>query len=163
MTAGKPAAPGQPVSDALLLARQIEHLQRMQTHLEHSIARATPIIAAQNFAAPSVDEHEILAAFRARFSEFQEHLGKAMRLLTIVEEASALRFGAVLAYMEKIGVLTDAARFNAMREACNKINHQYEDDIAELQELFSSLLIYAPEMLQCFARLRRFVMLGEAA
>ena len=48
----------------------------------------------------------MLAAFRVRFSEFQEHLGKAMRAIAIEEEVEVERFGSVLAFMENSGCLS---------------------------------------------------------
>ena len=57
-----------------LIARQLGHLQRMREYLAYSTQRV------------SLEQHETLAAFRVRFSEFQEHLGKTMRAVAIEEQ-----------------------------------------------------------------------------
>jgi len=40
----------------------------------------------------SLEQHETLAAFRVRFSEFQEHPGKPMRAIASEEEVEAHLF-----------------------------------------------------------------------
>jgi hypothetical protein len=61
------------------------HLQRMRQYLAHSFHRCRQILPVTNWQAMSMDQHEMLAAFRVRFSEFQEHLGKTMRAVAIEE------------------------------------------------------------------------------
>ena len=91
-----------------LIARQLAHLQRMREYLTYSTQRAQRILPITNWRALSLEQHETIAAFRVRFSEFQEHLGKTMRAVAIGEEVEAERFGSVLAFMEKLGVLESA-------------------------------------------------------
>ena len=69
----------------------------------------------------------ILAAFRVRLSEFQEHLGKTMRAIAIEEEENSEPFGAVLAFMEKLGILDSAEHWKLIRELRNSVNHEYEE------------------------------------
>ena len=78
-----------------LIARQFAHLQRMREYLAYSTQRAQQILPITNWRTLSPEQHETLAAFRVRFSEFQEPLGKAMRAVAIEEEIEAERFGAV--------------------------------------------------------------------
>lgn len=63
-----------------LIARQLAHLQRMREYLAYSTQRAQRVLPITNWRILSAEQHETLAAFRVRFSEYQEHLGKTMRL-----------------------------------------------------------------------------------
>ena len=99
-----------------LIARQLGHPQRMREYLIYSTQRAQRILPITNWRALSLEQHETFAAFRVRFSEFQEHLGKTMRAVAIEEEVEAERFGSVLAFMEKLGVLESAERWKLIRE-----------------------------------------------
>jgi len=107
-----------------LIARQLDHLQRMQTYLAHSFERCKNIFPVTNWQNLSMQQHEMLAAFRVRFSEFQEHLGKTMRAVAIEEEVDVERFGTVLAFMEKLGVLESVEQWKIIREIRNAVNHE---------------------------------------
>lgn len=141
-----------------LIARRLAHLRRMREYLEHSIGRCKAILPVSDWKSLSFEEHEVLAAFRVRFSEFQEHLGKAMRAVASEEEIDTERFGAVLAFMEKIAVLESSERWKIIREIRNAISHEYEEDSARLSEFFNEMLKAAPELfdsqqkLLCFCK-----------
>jgi hypothetical protein len=75
-----------------LLNKQLTHLKQMRHYLEYSAQRVQHILPIKNWQDLSLQQHESLAAFRVRFSEFQEHLGKAMRVLAIKEEVEEVRF-----------------------------------------------------------------------
>jgi uncharacterized protein YutE (UPF0331/DUF86 family) len=139
-----------------LIARQLDHLQKMQDYLEFSYSRANRILPATQWSNLTPDQHETLAAFRVRFSEFQEHLGKTMRAVAIEEEAEAERFGSILAFMEKLGILDSADNWKFMRELRNAINHEYEDDMTKLNEFFAGLLELTPTIINYFQNLKRF-------
>jgi len=64
----------------------------MRDYLAHSFERCSEIFPVTNWLAMSMEQHEMLAAFRVRFSEFQEHLGKTMRAIAIEEEVEVERF-----------------------------------------------------------------------
>lgn len=64
----------------------LDHLARMREYLAYSLSQVEAILQTQAWEALSPDQHESLAAFRVRFSEFQEHLGKTMRSAAIEEE-----------------------------------------------------------------------------
>jgi len=66
------------------------------------------MIPIESWAKLTLANHETPAAFRVRFSEFQEHLGKTMRAVAIEEEQGTEPFTAVLLYMEKLGVIESA-------------------------------------------------------
>lgn len=52
-----------------------------------------------------------------------------MRAVAIEEEVDVDRFGSVLAYMEKLGVLDSAERWKIFRELRNSINHLHEQAV----------------------------------
>ena len=59
-----------------LIANQLTHLQRMREYLTYSFQRVEKISPITNWQTLTQEEHEMLAAYRVRFNEFQEHLGK---------------------------------------------------------------------------------------
>jgi len=139
-----------------LIARQLTHLQRMREYLAHSVQRCEQIIPISNWRTLSLEQHETLAAFRVRFSEFQEHLGKIMRAVAIEEEVEVERFGSVLAFMEKLGVLESVERWKIIRELRNAVNHEYEEDAERLTQFFMEMTIATPELFACHQKLLDF-------
>jgi len=107
-----------------LISRQLHHLGRMERYLRYSYERVQPIVAALNWSLLSPEQHESLAAFRVRFSEFQEYLGKAMRAVAIEEEVEVERFGAALAFMEKMAILDSAEHWKLLCELRNAVKHE---------------------------------------
>jgi hypothetical protein len=139
-----------------LIARQLVHLKRMCEYLEYSAQRVDHILPIKNWQTLSMEQHEVLAAFRVRFSEFQEHLGKTMRAITIEEEIEVERFGSVLAFMEKLAIIETAERWKLIRELRNAVNHEYEEDAERLSQFFAEMLKATPELLATFQRLISF-------
>ena len=136
-----------------LIARQLDHLQRMQTYLAHSFERCKNIFPVTNWQNLSMQQHEMLAAFRVRFSEFQEHLGKTMRAVAIEEEVDVERFGTVLAFMEKLGVLESVEQWKIIREIRNAVNHEYEEDAERLTQFFTEMIKSTPALFECHQKL----------
>ncbi len=126
----------------------------MREYLAYSLSQVEPIVQTQDWAALSPDQHESLAAFRVRFSEFQEHLGKAMRAVAIEEEQDVERFGSVLAFMERLQVIDSADHWKLIRELRNAVNHEYEDDGDRLAEFFELMATEAPVLFGYFGRLQ---------
>ena len=139
-----------------LLAKQLTHLKQMRKYLEYSEQRVHHILPITNWQDLNFEQHETLAAFRVRFSEFQEHLGKTMRAIAIEEEVEAERFGAILAFMEKLGVIETTERWKLIRELRNAINHEYEEDAERLAQFFLETLQATPELFDYFQRLLTF-------
>ena len=139
-----------------LIVRQLNHLQRMSEYLAHSVQRCQQILPVSNWRTLSLEQHETLAAFRIRFSEFQEHLGKTMRAIAIEEEVKVDRFGSVLAFMEKLGVLESAERWKIIRELRNAVNHEYEEDTDQLTQFFMEMVNATPELFDCHHKLLGF-------
>ncbi len=139
-----------------LIARQLGNLQRMCEYLAYSTQRVQRILPINDWRALSLEQHETLAAFRVRFSEFQEHLGKTMRAVAIEEEVEVERFGSVLAFMEKLGVLDSTERWKIVRELRNAVNHEYEEDADRLTQFFTEMVKATPELLEHYQRLLSF-------
>ena len=96
-----------------LILLKLEHLSRMRGYLEYSLSQVEPILLLKDWAGLNPDQHESLAAFRVRFSEFQEHLGKAMRKATVDEEQEVDRYGTVLAFIERLKIQMPPPRDHA--------------------------------------------------
>jgi len=138
-----------------LIGRRLKHLRRMRGYLEYSAERMLRILPnlLQTPDTLTPEEHETMAAFRVRFGEFQEHLGKMMRNIAIEEEIDIERFSSVLAFMEKIGILDSPSRWKEIRELRNGINHEYEDNPVRLAEFFVALVDALPTLLTWHQRL----------
>lgn len=87
----------------------------------YSLEQARQLLPIQDWATLLPDQHESLAAFRVRFSEFQEHMGKTMKAVALEEEKPSEPFTAV--------------------------NQEYEDDPQTLHDFFEAILASAPELL----------------
>lgn len=139
-----------------LIKERLLHLQKMKNYLVYSHQRVTRFLPVIDWKLLEPEQHEALAAFRVRFSEFQEHLGKVMRALAIEEEVDVERFGTVLAFMEKIGVLDSSENWKLMRELRNAVNHEYEENTERLNDFFTALVDATPVLLSYFDRLTQF-------
>lgn len=139
-----------------LILKKLEHIERMASYLEWSLDQVRTFVPIHNWAELTAEQHESLAAFRIRFSEFQEHIGKAMRAVAIEEEEDREPFGAVLAFMEKLGILDSAEHWKLIRELRNAVNHEYEDNPARLAEFFKLLVAETPVLLEYAQRLMAY-------
>lgn len=139
-----------------LIFKKLDHLARMREYLNYSIAQAAALLPITDWQALQPDQHETLAAFRIRFSEYQEHMGKTMKAVAIEEEKPAEPFTAVLLYMEKLGCIASVERWKDIRELRNAVNHEYEDDPATLHEFFDQMIQAAPELLTWHEQLASF-------
>jgi hypothetical protein len=99
-----------------IIQTKLVYLERMEVYLRYSLSQVAKISLSQDWTLLTPDQHESLAAFRVRFSEFQEHIGKTMRAVAVEEEQDVERFGAVLAFMERLKVLDTAEHWKAIRE-----------------------------------------------
>lgn len=122
-----------------LIEKKIKHLRRMRSYLDYSLAQTLLLMPIADWKRLTPANHETLAAFRVRFSEFQEHLGKIMRAIAREEEQSIEPFSFVLLYMEKLGILDAAEQWKLIRELRNAVNHEYEENEQRLSEFFLSL------------------------
>jgi len=90
------------------------------------------------------DESETLAAFRMRFSEYQEHLGKLLRAMAQEEEVEITGFSDVLAFAEKAEILASADDWKKARDVRNLINHEYEENERVLAPLIVEMANCVP-------------------
>ncbi len=140
----------------VLIWKKLDHLARMREYLSYSIAQVTAVLSIQDWQVLQPDQHETLAAFRIRFSEYQEHMGKAMKAVAVEEEKPSEPFTAVLLYMEKLGCIDTVNRWKEIRELRNAVNHEYEDDPAVLHEFFAQMIQATPELLRWHDQLNAF-------
>jgi hypothetical protein len=140
-----------------LILKKTEYLQRMAGYLSWSLDQVQRFIPIASWESLTPEQHESLAAFRVRFSEFQEQLGKTMRAIAIEEEEDTEPFGAVLAFMEKLGILDSTMHWKLIRELRNAINHEYENDPQRLADFFERLTRETPAVLSYAQALREFV------
>ena len=139
-----------------IIQTKLVHLERMQANLRYSVSQVAKILPLQDWTLLTPDQHESLAAFRVRFSEFQEHIGKTMRAVAVEEEQDLERFCAVLAFMERLEVLDTVAHWKAIRELHNAVNHDYADDSIRLAEFFDLLMAEVPVLFGYLSRLKEF-------
>ncbi|QFY88708.1 hypothetical protein D5125_04005 [Magnetovirga frankeli] len=139
-----------------LIEKKLDHLQRMLAYLDYSLEQAQRLIPIDDWESLTPEDHETLAAFRVRFSDFQEHIGKTMRAVAIEEEQKTDPFTAVLLYMEKLGVIESVQAWKEMRELRNAINHEYEENPRWLAEFFSGLLLATPVLIDWHKNLVEF-------
>ncbi len=131
-----------------LIWKKLDHMSRMREYLVYSLEQISKLLPVEDWARLQPDQHESLAAFRVRFSEFQEHMGKTMKAIALEEEKPSEPFTAVLLYMEKLGCLDSVDRWKEIRELRNAVNHEYEDDPQTLHDFFVAMLASAPELLR---------------
>jgi hypothetical protein len=70
-----------------------------------------------------------------------------MRAIAIEEEEIHEPFGAVLAFMEKLGILDSAMHWKLIRELRNATNHEYEENPERLTEFFTQLATETPVLM----------------
>jgi len=128
----------------------------MRDYLRYSIGQVQALLPIADWQALQPDQHETLAAFRIRFSEYQEHMGKTMKAISVEEEKPSEPFTAVLLYMEKLGCIDSVDRWKDIRELRNAVNHEYEDDLSVLHEFFAQMVQASPELLRWHEQLTAF-------
>ncbi|MDT7835857.1 hypothetical protein [Aquabacterium sp. OR-4] len=139
-----------------LIAGKLAQLERMRGYLDYSITQIRALFPVAHWHALKPEQHESLAAFRIRFSEYQEHLGKAMRAVAIEEEIDVDRFGSVLAFMERLQVIDQPEHWKLIRELRNAVNHDYEENTERLNGFFQQMLSEAAVLFSYHQRLAAF-------
>ena len=139
-----------------LIWKKLEHLLRMRQYLSYSTEQVTALLPITDWQALQPDQHETLAAFRIRFSEFQEHMGKTMKAVAVEEEKPAEPLTSVLLYMEKLGCIPSVDRWKDLRELRNAVNHEYADDPELLNEFFEQMIKAVPELMAWHEQLINF-------
>lgn len=130
-----------------LIAGKLRHMRRMREYLAHSHGNLlTHGIVGKPVGSLTLQESEILAAFRMRFSEFQEHLGKLLRAIAQEEEVEITGFSDVLAFAEKAEILASAEDWKKARDVRNQINHEYEENERVLAPLIAEMANCVPAL-----------------
>jgi hypothetical protein len=128
----------------------------MRSYLDYSLEQTLPLMPISDWRQLTPAHHQTLAAFRIRFSEFQEHLGKLMRAIAREEEQNTEPFSFLLLYMEKLGILDSVERWKIIRELRNAVNHEYEENEQRLSGFFLALTQATPELYAWFDRIVAF-------
>ncbi|OGS91601.1 MAG: hypothetical protein A2061_10115 [Gallionellales bacterium GWA2_59_43] len=119
----------------------------MREYLAHSHGNLLAHgIVGKPVASLTLDESEILAAFRMRFSEYQEHLGKLLRAIAQEEEVEITGFSDVLAFAEKAEIVANADDWKKARDVRNQINHEYEENERILTPLIAEMANCVPTL-----------------
>ncbi|MDO8812882.1 MAG: hypothetical protein Q7J38_12760 [Gallionella sp.] len=130
-----------------LIASKLRHMRRMREYLAHSHGNLLAHgIIGKPVGSLTLKESEILAAFRMRFSEFQEHLGKLLRAIAQEEEVEITGFSDVLAFAEKAEILASADDWKKARDVRNQINHEYEESERVLAPLIAEMANCVPTL-----------------
>ena len=66
-----------------LIWKKLDHLGRMRDYLRYSVTQVTALLPIEHWQSLLPDQHETLAAFRIRFGEYQEHMGKTMKAVAV--------------------------------------------------------------------------------
>jgi hypothetical protein len=97
-------------------------------------------ISDKNLQTLSDADAEILAAFRARFSECQEYVGKLLKSIALEEGVKVVGMSDVLAFTEKAGIIDSEQDWKEPRDIRNAINHEYLEDAKVLSVLVAEML-----------------------
>ena len=124
-----------------IIARKLAHLEKMHGFLVYSSGRMSKAgIAKKNLQTLSDEDAEILAAFRARFSEYQEHVGKLLKSIALEEGVKVVGMSDILAFAEKAGLVESEQDWKEPRDVRNAINHEYQEDTKVLSVLVAEML-----------------------
>ena len=135
---------------------KLEQLGNMGDHLDYTWRKVSDRFPMSSLVGLEPDGLEVLAAFKGRFAELQDHLASAMRLVARIEEVNADAFTYVVNYMEKIGVVSSAEVWNEARAVRNDAAHAYSDDPAERAGFFNQVYEKTPFLFETLAALRDF-------
>lgn len=124
-----------------IIAQRLRDLDKMRRYLDYSCQRMQQgEVAAKKPRLLNDAEAEILAAFRVRFAEYQEHLGKLLKAIAIEEGVALVGMTDVLAFAEKARIIDSAEDWKEPRDVRNAIAHEYEEDEAVIMTLISRML-----------------------
>lgn len=132
-----------------LIASRLAQLVKLHAYLLHATHKIEQSgMLKKNPVDYTLDDSNDLAAFRMRVSEFQEHLGKLLASIAREEEVKYSGFSDVLAFAEKAGIIASKSAWKEIREVCNQINHEYEDDPEALAEIINKIVTCIPMLLE---------------
>lgn len=124
-----------------IVAQRLRDLDKMRRYLDYSTQRMRQgEIATREPGLLNDAEAEILAAFRVRFAEYQEHLGKLLKAIALEEGVALVGMADVLAFAEKARIIDSAEDWKEPRDVRNAIAHEYEEDAATIKALIARML-----------------------
>lgn len=124
-----------------IVAQRLRDLDKMRRYLDYSTERMRQgDITAKEPSALTDAEAEILAAFRVRFAEYQEHLGKLLKAIALEEGVPLVGMADVLSFAEKARIIDSAEDWKEPRDVRNAIAHEYEADAATIKALIARML-----------------------
>lgn len=124
------------MSNLGVIRKKIETCNRFAEYLVFPRVKAIRLgIVGKNGKELSLEEGDVLAAFRMRFSEFQEQLGKLLVSIAREEDVEIKGGSSLAAFAEKFGFVQSEEDWRRIRDVRNNINHDYEfqdEFVAEL-------------------------------
>lgn len=140
------------------LAEKLVFLEKMRGHLRYTYDKVTEWwrddLSLDHL---SEDQLLLLAAFKARFAELQDHLSSTMKLIAEVEQEDTRRFTYVVNYMEQLGIVEDMPTWFNVRELRNKATHDYSASDADKTAHFVKLLACVPYLFKTLDALKQFI------
>ncbi len=141
------------------LEEKVRHLDKMKNHLSYSLREVQGWWSVGiPFANWSDRQLESLVAFKSRFTELQDHLASAMRLIANIENEDSRMFTYVLNYMEQLEVLDDVRQWQKVRDLRNAATHDYSESDEVKSMHFESLLQSTPYLFSILENLKTFVL-----
>lgn len=121
-------------------------VQRCVYFLEGARAKVAWPLSGKDLACRSkdLDFFTALSAVNERFAKLQDTLGSAMRHAAVLSGESADTFLRVLAYFEKVSVLSSLDDWQSMRALRNLAAHEYGTDYDMIADHFNSLNTLVP-------------------
>lgn len=139
-----------------IIERKLNVLLRLKVHLQFATQAAIEHgVIGKTAAQLSMADGQVLAAFRMRFSEYQEQLGKMLLSLAREEDIEIKGASSIAAFAEKFAFIESENDWHRIREIRNGINHDYEEEhVAELtiamrDEVSTLINILAPIVIFC--------------
>ncbi len=133
------------IANVRIIANRIVVLDRLGQYLLFSLQEAEKHgvigVDSENI---SISDGNILAAFRMRFSEFQEQLGKLLRSIAIQEDIEIKGGSSLAAFAEKFEFMSESD-WNRLREIRNSLNHDYDGN--RVSQLTADMRQYVPVMI----------------
>ncbi|MFA6920276.1 MAG: hypothetical protein WC216_00390 [Gallionella sp.] len=130
------------MSNLGIIQKKIDTCIRLREYLVFSREKAIRLgVVGKNGKDMSLEEGDVLAAFRMRFSEYQEQLGKLLVSIAREEDVEIKGGSSLAAFAEKFGFVQSEDDWKRARDVRNNINHDYEfqdEFVAELTVAMSN-------------------------
>jgi uncharacterized protein with HEPN domain len=142
------------IANISIIANKIDVLDRLGQYLLFSLQEAERHgVIGVDSKSLSLSGGNILAAFRMRFSEFQEQLGKLLRSIAIQEDIEIKGGASIAAFAERFEFMRESD-WNRLREIRNSLNHDYDGD--EVSRITIDMQQYVPVMMKSMEPVKVF-------